>query len=766
MNDILKKSLFGGTIISVIAGLGTAGAMVASDRAEREPVAGEIRTSKEEKPFVSVEPERNVTDIFSVGSAAEEPNIYFNADELINNEREKTIEAIGDVVVKRENMTIYMDKLLYRQLEDRIYARGHVRMEEENGNVVFADEVELSQKMSQAEMRKIKAVLQDESKIWAEEFRKKANDNKVMRQAVYTPCDFCEGSESPLWQVRARKVTHDAENKDVNYNDAFIDIKGIPVFYTPFLSHPDPTVRRRTGFLTPSIGSSNYLGGTFQVNYYWDVNPHSDVLFSPIYTTKKDIVWGGRYRQYFNRGYWEMDGSYLKDNEQNRPENRGNLFAYGRYEINDYWVADTNLNYVSDNLYLKELDLAHDDDAWLTSDIRLRRFENRDYASIEAYYYKLISYDLRYRDKQEYERRKLNKPFVVPLVDYETIGDISSIGSYWKNDFSFASVYHDNNVQTQRLSMINSWVLPWISPFGEQYKVVASLKSDAYYVDKYRAYENDNTFSGDVVRVFPQVGVEWKLPFVKATETTRQIIEPVIVGVLAPNGGNKPNKIPNEDSEDIELDDTNILDLDRYSGYDRNDTGSRVSYGLNWNSYGNIMGRTSAFIAQTYQFSKDTSFSRAVENDGHFSDYVGRIYAAPMNYLDLDYRFRLDKEDFRLKYSELGARIGTNLLNLYVSYIYLEENKTSSDYFDERQELYTSLNLSLTRDWSIGVYNRQDLTEKNKGSLEHGGSLTYEDECFKFVSTAKKSNSNNPNLEDDYEFNFTFYLKTLGGLGA
>ena len=127
------------------------------------------------------------------------------------------------------------------------------------------------------------------------------------------------------------------------------------------------------------------------------------------------------------------------------------------------------------------------------------------------------------------------------------------------------------------------------------------------------------------------------MPFVKATETSRQIIEPVIVAALSPNGGNKDNKIPNEDSEDVELDDTNILSLDRYSGYDRNDTGSRISYGFNWSSYGNIMGRTSAFIAQSYQFNDQTSFTRNIEDDGHFTDYVGRIYAAPSKYLDLTY---------------------------------------------------------------------------------------------------------------------------------
>ncbi len=734
--------------------------------AGNEPVAGERLKKEKTTPYFEIEPKRNLTDVMpSTQQIQEEPDIYFEADELISDDKNKILEAKGNVIVKRANLTLYTDKLVYEQLTDNITAIGNVRLEEESGHVVYADKVNLADKMNKAEMNKIKVILNDETQIWASQFRKKENNNKIMRNARYTPCDFCESVENPLWQIRARKVTHDAKRKDINYNDAFLDIKGIPVLYTPFLSHPDPTVRRRSGFLTPNIGSSNYLGGNIQLKYFWDINANSDLLFSPIFSTDKDIVWGGEYKKYFNNGYLNLKGTYLKDDDNQRSENRGNLVAKARYEINDFWVADANIKYVSDNLYLRELDLDGEDDAWLTSNVKLQRFEHRDYALVEAFYYKLISYDLRENNASEYARMKYNKPLVAPLAEYETISDVSKIGSYWKNTFNFASVYHEGDTLSHRMTMINSWNLPWISPFGERYKIVASVKSDAYYVDGYSAVATGKDYEGDVVRIFPQLGVEWKLPLVKATQNSRQIIEPIIVGVLAPNGGNKANKIPNEDSEDVELDDTNVLNLDRYSGYDRNDTGSRISYGLNWSSYGNIMGRTSAFIAQTYQFNKNSSFAKTIGTEGHFSDYVGRIYAAPASYLDLNYRFRLDKDSYKLKYSELGAKVGTSLLNMYVSYIYLQKNKNATELFDERKELYTSINAALTRDWSINVYNRQDLAD-NGGSLEHGGNLIYEDECFKFITTIKKYNSNDPSLDNNYEFNFTFYLKTLGGIGA
>jgi LPS-assembly protein len=419
---------------------------------------------------------------------------------------------------------------------------------------------------------------------------------------------------------------------------------------------------------------------------------------------------------------------------------------------------------VSDVFYLKDLNLAHDDDAWLTSKLSFERFKGRDYATIEGYYYKLTSYSLKERNDAEYRNRMKSMPTVAPFMEYETISDPNKYGAYFKTNLSSASVYRDNDEEGQRVSMINSFELPYMSNYGEQYKFVASLKSDMYYVNDYMYKENEY-YDGTLGRIFPQVGVEWRLPFVRATETTRQILEPVIVASFAPDQDNDIEKIPNADSADAEFDDANILSLDRYAGYDRNDDGSRISYGLNWSSYGNIMGRTSAFIAQSYQLSDSNTFMEAIGEDDRLSDYVGRVYASPNKYLDLNYRFRLDKDSFELNYSELGARFGADIFNVYTSYIYLQPNQNSYYVADERKELYLSVNAKVTKNWSLGIYDRIDLTD-NGGSLEQGGHLTYEDECLKLSMIAKKYNYDNPIMDDDYEIGVTFFFKTLGGVGS
>jgi len=745
--------------------------------AANEPYAGAIMHKDNSfKPQAEFTP-GNMTDIMptlSKSSKKSDGEVYFSADELEADDENEVIEARGNVNVIRGKFNLTADKLWYDQKNDKVVADGNVVVVDEDGSVLYTDRVTLSDKLNRVAVNKVKVIMRDESQIWADTFLKKKNNNKQMRRASYTACDMCSG-KSPLWRIDARKVNYDAAGQNINYNDAVLRIKDVPVFYLPFLSHPAPEVKRRSGFLMTSMGSSSYLGRYIQPTYFWNISDQTDLILSPYLSTDRDFIFGGKYRQYFYNGEVSAEGTFLQDKNSDykkvsykqfkRPENRGNLYMTARYEINDYWVSNLDLKYASDVYYLKDMSLSGRDDPWLTSKLSFERFKGRDYATIEGYYYKLTSLNLKVANRNEYNNRMKDMPFVAPFMEYENISTPNKYGAYFKTNLSSASVYRDGDEAGYRASMINAWELPYTSNYGEQYKISASLKSDMYYISDYE-YRQNSLYDGSLGRVFPQVGMEWRLPFVRATDTTRQILEPVIVATFAPDQEKHWDKIPNADSADVEFDDANILNLDRYAGYDRNDTGSRVSYGLNWNSYGDIMGHTAAFIAQSYQLSQDSTFMQAINgDDDKLSDYVGRVYASPNQYLDLNYRFRLDKDDLELKYSELGAKVGPSVLNFYTSYIYLQPNQNSYYTTSERKELYFSVNAKLTKNWSATFYDRIDLTDKG-GELEYGGQLAYEDECLRLAFVAQKQNYNNPTLDEGFEYSITFFFKTLGGFGS
>lgn len=704
---------------------------------------------------------------------AEPKPIFFSADEVEENSQTGVITARGDVNISRLGTTLKADQLSYDRKKDIITAEGNVSVIQPDGTIVFAEYARLSDKMSKATITEVKAILADESRLAAKRIKQTANKDKHFFYAVYSPCDVCKSNPKPLWSIKARKITHDVSNQDVYYRSAFLNIKDIPVLYAPVLSHPDPTVKRRSGFLPPSIVKNKYLGTALELRYFINIDDHQDILLTPIVSTDQNLLLGGRYRKMLYSGELNVGGTLMKDKKTHKT--RGNVTAKGRYEINNLWIAKMDINYASDGAYLKDLSLPNKTETWLTSSVAAERFQGRDYASIEGYSYKLVSYSLRTSDLDAYEKQEYSKPYIMPLATYENISETNSIGAYFKNTLNMASIYREHKqTQTQRATMINSWNLPYTSSFGEKYRFMASVKSDLYYVDNYNNIYNQN-YTGAVGRIFPQAGLEWRLPFIKATENSRQILEPTIVSVAAPNGGNKNNKIPNEDSLNAQFDDSNLLDIDRYAGYDRNDTGSHISYGLNWSAYGKIIGRTSSFFGQSYYLKENESYAQSLgDTDSHFSDYVGRIFAAPNSYLDLNYRFRIDKNDLAIKYNEVNTRIGTNMLSAYISFISAHgrdrEGTDSGLYFfddyKERKELYTSINAKISRDWSLVIYNRQDLSKENNTSLEHGGKLIYEDECFKLIFNTHKYNSTDPDYDDGYEFSATFLLKTLGSIGS
>ena len=312
--------------------------------AANEPYAGAIvRKDNSFTPNADFSP-NNLTDIMpNVDKNEGEQEIYFSADEMETEENNNIIIAKGNVVVTRGKMELTSDRLWYDQKKDILVSEGNVVVKEEDGSVLYTDKITLSQKMKRAEVDKVKVIMKDESRIWADRFVKKVSNNKQLRKASYTACDMCEG-KSPLWQIDARKITHDAKGQNINYNDAVVRVKNIPVFYLPFLSHPAPEVKRRSGLLMTSMGSSSYLGQYLRPTYFWDVSDHTDVILSPYFTTDKGVVLGGQYRQYFYNGHISAEGTYLEDDGEykdkkyskfNRPSKRGNLFLDARYELND-----------------------------------------------------------------------------------------------------------------------------------------------------------------------------------------------------------------------------------------------------------------------------------------------------------------------------------------------------------------------------------------------------------------------------------------------
>ena len=244
-------------------------------------------------------------------------------------------------------------------------------------------------------------------------------------------------------------------------------------------------------------------------------------------------------------------------------------------------------------------------------------------------------------------------------------------------------------------------------------------------------------------------------------ERFTQMIEPV-VAVIAGTGDPNPNLIPNEDSQDFELDETNLFDPDRTTGVDRADGGQRVDYGLEWSAYGAEGGAVSAFIGQSYRLSASEDFDPGSGIEDDRSDFVGRLDLAPIPELDLTYRFRLDSRTAEPHRNELHLRAGPRRVNLQLSYIFLDD-ETATQEFGAREEIYARLRGQITDSWSGTMFARRDL-ELDR-FLSYGIGLTYENWCLAIGAEIRREEFDDDEIDPETKVLLRITFKTLGGVG-
>ena len=162
----------------------------------------------------------------------------------------------------------------------------------------------------------------------------------------------------PLWQIRAKRVIHDMENKQLYFDQAQFRVLGIPIVYLPSLRLPDPTVERTSGFLIPSILTSSRLGLGIKVPYFIVLNKKSDLTIAP-YLSSRTKTLEFRYRHVFNRGFIEFQGALSDDVLES--DMRGYTSGVGQFKLKKDFVLDFNLEWVSDDTYLYDYDFSNAD---------------------------------------------------------------------------------------------------------------------------------------------------------------------------------------------------------------------------------------------------------------------------------------------------------------------------------------------------------------------------------------------------------------------
>jgi len=693
------------------------------------------------------------------------------ADDLSFDEKAGIVTATGHVEVAIGDQIMRADKIIYNKNTDVVRAMGHIALTQASGEILYAEHIEITSDMKEAFLTKIGILFPDNSRLVAKDAQRFEGRYLITDQGVYTACDLCAENpkDPPLWQVKGVRVTHDSEEKKVIYRDATIEFGGIPVFYTPYFSHPDSTVVRQQGFLAPYVGSSKALGFMSSVPYYIDIAPYTDLTVMPTFSAEDQVQMAADWRYRFANGTMRWRGSFTKadfvneDGYDKGEKWRGNLFGTTRFDLTDTWRAGSDVAFSSDKSYLNRYKITSED--LLVNRAYAERFSGRDYAVGDMYYFQ----DLRPGDTQK-------EPFVAPEVRTSSYGEPNeTLGGRWSFGSGMLVTTRDKDADiadqgpnTRRLSFDAGWERQLVSTTGFLTEVSMESRADGYWADNVPMTDSstDETSFTEVnrTRTFAQGNVTLRYPMGRRGDGYQQILEPISVLSVAPRM-KQESLYPNEDSLDVTYDETNLFSTNRFTGIDRLEGGTRVAYGARNTITTDSGGRVEMLGGQIFRTKTDTTFPEESGLRDRYSDYVGRIGVSPSELFDASYGFRLSKEEFDFTRQLVTVSAGKPVFRPTVRYLLSQETETSTNSVEKLEEGSIGFSSAFTKFWSLNASHTQAF-QPSPGPRNTSMGVTYKDECFESSLTAERDHTTRTDVESGTSIMFRFFMKNIGGWGS
>jgi LPS-assembly protein len=694
-----------------------------------------------------------------------------------NNSR---VSAVGNVQLFYNGTSVEADKVIYDQKTKRLYAEGNIRMTDAEGKITYANTMDLSDDYRDGFVDSLRVDTADSTRMAATRADRSSGNYTVFENGVYTACAPCKDDPArpPLWQVKAMRIIHNQIDKMLYFENAQLEFFGVPMAYLPFFSTPDPTVKRKSGFLMPSYSDNPGTGFGIEVPYYWAIAPNYDATFSPRFMTQQGVLLQAEFRQrlldgaYQIRAYGidQLDPGAFAGQPGDR-QFRGGIETKGEFALNDKWVwgwegiALTDPNVMFDyrlSLYKDPLQSFLDLPTEAPSQLYLTGVGNRSYFDARTIYYYSLS------------GAQTQVPVVWPVVDYSNVINHSVLGGEvsYKTNFTNLTrtdaVFNPTNLMAAatggcllnsadtaqsitrancllrgmpgtytRLSGEVDWRRSFTDSAGEIWTPFASLRADAINADISNQPGVSNFLPvGDsqALRVMPTVGLEYRYPFINVQPWGTTTIEPIAQVIIRPN---EPyaGKLPNEDAQSMTFDTTNLFEVDKFSGYDRVEGGGRANAGVQATTQFDRGGTITAVFGQSYQLFGLNSFGVADMTNTAIdsglqtpkSDYVASLSYAPNRTWTFVTRARFDQATGDVQRFEAEAK--ANFDRWSVSVLYGDYSaQPDIGYLTRREGVLVSGSVKLATNWVATGAARWDLVANQINQYVVGAG--YVDDCF------------------------------------
>ncbi|MEM8986274.1 MAG: LPS assembly protein LptD [Pseudomonadota bacterium] len=724
----------------------------------------------------------------------QDEQVLFEADNFALEGQNGPVIAEGNVRAYTATRILIADKVIYDQEADVITATGNVSLTEEGDaqtkpTVIFADQMELTGDMRDGVAESFRALLADNARIAASHAVRREGVVNRLTRGVYSACRVCDENgraTRPTWRMKAFKVKQDADRKVIVYNHAILEVKGVPILYTPYFRQPDPSVDRQSGFLGPELGNSGELGFFFGLPYHLALSPHYDATIEPLITEIDGTLWQGEWRQRLRNGQYVFQGGVINTDRRNRNNDRTedtdwrwHYFGEGEFELPRRWRVGFDVSRTSDNTYIQRYDIEREGELRqefgvatgrrLTSNAFAEHRTDNTRLRLDSYVFQGLRANTAKPGERPIDDAGLI-PYVLPEINYEhDIAALPVIGGRTTLRSNFLALNRTGGVDTQRLSVGADWRRTHTTKRGHKLAAFGEVRGDAYYSSDLQEgtellsgtdllLQNDDETTSFTARALPTVGAEWSFPLIRRTKNATHVIEPIAQIAVSPVGGN-PDDIINEDSQSFEFDTASLFRYNKSTGYDIWEDGQRANLGVKLESKWDNGLSLGATIGQTFRAQESSAFDANSGLDGTKSDIVGVIEASLGRRVSITNRFRIDNKEGTIRRAESSARANIWRAGLSATYLRLDESVAATGAITNSEQLAAAARFRLTNRWGLVVQAREDLFLNQSIDQRYG--LTYRDDCTLFTIAYRRDSREGVDIRPSDSIFFTLELRTL-----
>lgn len=660
------------------------------------------------------------------------------------------LTATGNVEAISGEAVLTASKIVYNSVTDQITITGPITVTDGGVVEIFADFAELDSALQNGLLTSARLVLDQQVELQADSIQRIDGTVSELNTVQVTSCNTCAEGESPLWYIRAKKVTHYSEHKELLLEEAQLRILDVPVFYLPRMRLPDPTQDRATGFLIPSIKQRSRIGLAAKIPYFIAFGDHRDLTLTP-YLSRNMTTLEARYRQAFRTGEITLNGAVTDDNFSGF-NSRGYLFAEGEFALQRDYTLSFDAKFTSDQAYLLDYDYGAFDR--LNSELaltRASRVENTRFAFNH------------FRSLRTTEDNETIPTLVLSAQTQNRIQPAFGGEVLWELEFHShtreSQITTDANADgivdgrdVHRLNAEVGWRDSWWTQGGFNFGVESHLAFDVV-----NTAQDATITTTNYTEVTPSVAANMRYPLQRMTASgAQQVIEPV--AQIAWSGGTTrdgatSDAIANDESSRTEFDEGNLLSLSRFASDDRRERGVSLAYGLNMSHFGETWNAGLSFGHIIREADQD-SFSVSSGLTGRASDLLVAGQMTHDNGLSITGRVLLD-EQISLTKAEASGGWHNDRLGVNASYVWLGQ-----DAEENRPDILAEWNLDssyrMTRHWT-GLANwRFDVADNR--TTEAGVGLEYRNECVKAQLAVSRRFTSSTSVQPVTDLSFTVEL--------